>query len=198
MRVLALDASGPTGAIAVTEGEKALFSATFDSPRGRGGQLFPLLAEALALSPGRIAVGTGPGSYNGIRSAIAAAWGAHIATGIPVVPACSLLAVGGGCREFIAVGDARGDSFYYAHIDGGFLADGPRLVDRETLAALLDHTPHTPVFCPSPLDIAPRAIVSEADAVRLTTISLGLPVAAETPEPLYLKPPHITTPRLSR
>ncbi len=64
-----------------------------ETPRGRGGALFAALEEILSGAGPleRVVVGIGPGSYNGIRSAIAVAWGIAQARRIPLVGLSSLL-----------------------------------------------------------------------------------------------------------
>ena len=70
----------------------------------------------------RVIVGIGPGSYNGIRSAIAVAWGISTARGIPLVGISSLLGLDEG--SYCAVGDARRGQYYLARVSSGRFVAG--------------------------------------------------------------------------
>ena len=48
----------------------------------------------------RVVAGTGPGSYNGIRAALAGGWGIAQARGIPFVGICSLLGLAEGEAKY--------------------------------------------------------------------------------------------------
>ena len=112
--ILSLDASTARASVALVSGQSVAREEFLDSPRGRGGALFStlqaILSDGVQLS--RVIVGTGPGSYNGIRSAIAVAWGVSAARTIPLIGISSLL----GLDEAIycAVGDARRGQYYFA------------------------------------------------------------------------------------
>ena len=81
----------------------------------------------------RVIVGIGPGSYNGIRSAIAVAWGIATARAIPLVGVSSLLGLGEG--SYCAVGDARREQYYFARVVGGKLSEQPELFRKPQLVA---------------------------------------------------------------
>lgn len=189
MRTLAFDVSTATGGVAVLDGEDVIFAETFASPRGRGGEFFPVLARAVAAAGDfqRVVVGLGPGSYNGLRAALAAAEALHLARGAARVGVISALGLS-ETDDYFAVGDARGGVLWLARITGG------------RLAGEIDLLPEPEV----------RARLAGAGPVVTTSSALGWPVASPDPallarragapsatplEPAYLKPPHITTPR---
>ncbi len=72
----------------------------------------------LAERPGRIVVGTGPGSFAGIRSALSFAQGYAIGSGCEVLglpSPCALAEVG---RAIAVVGDARRGKYWVALLEG--------------------------------------------------------------------------------
>ena len=105
-----------------------------------------LVAEALSkagLVPGdvsRLVVGIGPGSYTGIRRAIATFQGWHLALGTPVtaVGSMELLArvaheaLGGDC---LLASDAQRGEWACSEMHEGRLTGAPRLMAREALLA---------------------------------------------------------------
>jgi hypothetical protein len=82
---------------------------------------------------GRIVVGTGPGSFAGIRAAIAFARGFSLASGCEVLglPSACALALGDGPSA--VVGDARRGKYWVALFDGFALIGDIFQVSREEL-----------------------------------------------------------------
>ena len=82
--ILALDLSTPRGDLAVLRGDDVVFTSAFVSERSHNAQVFAPLREALAVAGSDldlIVIGTGPGSYTGVRIAIAAAQGVALSRG---------------------------------------------------------------------------------------------------------------------
>ena len=139
--ILALELSTSLGSVAVVDDFGAVvFEATFQSERSHNSQVFAPLGRALAAgdSVGRlrgVVVGTGPGSYTGVRIAIAAAHGVALSRGIPVVGLPSLEA----CVEQVqapdygVIGDARRGRYYLAEIRQGQLFGRPILASPADL-----------------------------------------------------------------
>lgn len=191
--ILALDSSASEGSVALVDGGRLVREETVATPRGRGGALFialeTVLREAGPIS--RVVVGIGPGSYNGIRAALAAGWGIAAARKAPVIGLSSLLALDGG--EYCAVGDARRGQWYYARVREGSFVEEPRLV--EDGGQLQELTGSSRILVPAPVELLPTAEVRMPSAARLAVLGQNAPVPASIPEPLYLKPAYITTPR---
>ena len=190
--ILAVDASTSVSSVALVSGGKAIAEISVNSPRGRGGRIFEALQEVVQMSTSldRIVVGVGPGTYNGIRSAIAACWGIATAREVPLVGVSSLLALDEG--RYQAVGDARREQFYFATVSSGRFEDEPRLLQAHELFSAL--RPGLPIFAPSPLDILPDALIRLPNAARLAALGAAVETSTQLPEPLYLKPAFITTP----
>lgn len=199
--VLALDASTLRATAAlVGAGEPAVWI----QPEGRRGtaDLAPALAELLTgagLAPADLAglaVGTGPGSYTGLRAAIALARAFCLASGRPLVglpsvasAARAALDADPGARRVVTLVDARRGEAYRADFapgpDGALVTErAPCLVPDEELTGLRDQPPaHTLVLSePTP------------DALALARLAAPLLVAGghdpATVLPLYLKRSH--------
>ncbi len=85
---------------------------------------------------GRIVVGTGPGSFAGIRSALAFAQGYALATGCEVLGLPSACALAGEGRVAV-VGDARQGKAWVALFDGCRLDGDVFQVNQSELAAAI-------------------------------------------------------------
>ncbi|HRJ10645.1 MAG TPA: hypothetical protein PLP58_18840, partial [Prosthecobacter sp.] len=167
--VLALDLSTPRGVIAVTCGAAVLFEAAFVSERSHNARLFAPLAEALAVigeRRARMVVGTGPGSYTGVRIAIAAAQGVAVSRGWTVA-GLPTLACAPGCR---VLGDARRGFFYIAAVSAASEVGSLELVDERTAQAAVSAGGDWVTFdARAPLGLD-RVRLAQPDAVALARI----------------------------
>ena len=90
MICLAFEFTSDRRSVAISDGSQRVLSQVFHD-RGRTTPVFHMIEQALAeaqvarASIERLAISIGPGSYTGIRLAIAAAQGWHLATGVDVV-----------------------------------------------------------------------------------------------------------------
>lgn len=194
MKILALEYSGSLAGIAVAVEGHTVFDRSCEAPRGRGAGVFGLLEETRPLwrDADRLAVGIGPGSYNGLRVACATVIGLQLALGCDVValPSPCLLPV--GAPHYHVAGDARGGRCFLAEVRDRRLAGDIRLVapaELETAGVPLYRVGEIAGHNALPLRI-PSAAVLAQEAAALD------PVDVAALEPLYLKPPHITRPRM--
>jgi tRNA threonylcarbamoyl adenosine modification protein YeaZ len=199
MIVLALDTSTPRGSVAVFAFGEIVFEEAFSADRSHSASLFAALAKARASAArfDRIAVGLGPGSYAGIRIGIAAALGLHLALGAELTGLPSVVALSAEGPSYVVIGDARREAFYFTSVSAGLCADGPRLVSEREARELID-TLNLPVFATEPLTAFPSAEVffpSAALLARLAADDRGILQRGDL-EPLYLRAPHITQPKL--
>jgi tRNA threonylcarbamoyladenosine biosynthesis protein TsaB len=196
-RILLLEASGLTGGVAMIESRRLVWSREFVLRERRdGGPLASWTAEAMASVgfPDLVVAGVGPGSYNGIRSAVAFARGVALARGVPVFGLSSLHAWRpgqGGDRPLILWGDARGGQVMYAILQnaGGQILQGPVLIGQEKLNALAAEA-----GLPMVRISGQRPREAEFDLALLADAAAN-PERYLVPEPIYLKPPHITSPK---
>lgn len=200
MKVLAIETSSAEAGIAVADSDRIVAARKFETPRGRGADLFTALEKMRNVWRGidRLAIGIGPGSYNGLRAACALAGSFQMALGIDLVavPSCCLLDVGE--TDYIAAGDARGGRLWRAEVSGRALAAEIALMSPGELRQSLYAEPR-PSYRVGAIrgfeDL--RAAVPDAEVLALSAASLP-PCDPAALVPLYLKPPHITLPREPR
>ena len=201
MKILALDSSSPTASVALISLEGKNSSVLFreDSPLARSDSsaIFIAMEKALALcgTPDALCVGLGPGSYNGLRAGIAAARGFATARGIPLHSIPSPLALPGPDTGFWALGDARGGNYWIACVHRNAFLEEPTLLSPRDAAIHLRKKPDFAILSASPLDGIEGIRIATPCAVRLAMFAKTADPLYLTPEPLYLKPPNITTPR---
>ena len=93
--ILAIDTSTKEGRVSVLSENNIIFNEVFTSERSHNSQIFAHLEEALMScnhAPSLIVVGTGPGSYTGIRIGIAAGLGLSMALEVPIIGIPSICA----------------------------------------------------------------------------------------------------------
>ncbi len=134
--LLALDLSTAHGSIAVVRGDDVLFHASFQSERSHNAQVFAPLRDALDAAGDDLAgivIGNGPGSYTGVRIAIAAAQGIALSRNVWCVGWSSLTAPDiEAPSSYSVIGDARRQSFYLARIENRCLFPNVEIVPPET------------------------------------------------------------------
>lgn len=200
MRVLAFDCSSAQGSVAVRDGGEVIFAERFESPRGRGGGFFLSLDRAIRATgrPDLIAVGVGPGSYNGLRTAVTASEALHLATGAERAAVASFRALPCEADAYFALGDARGGVLVLARIVGREIQGDFRLLPPEAAIAELEMDPLWPRLSTSALPLVPGTQVVTPDAAIIARLAESMPPTDRPIEPLYLKPAHITTPKPRR
>src|SRR3954447_5234858 len=147
MRVLALELSSSRGSIAFREAEDEIFASEFANDRKHSGFFFTDLKRCIDQcgDAEKIVVGLGPGSYAGTRIAIAAAIGLQAATGAQLGGLPSIVALPTDAPDYVVIGDARRQSFYFALIRQRRCVKGPTLCNDVELEARLRET-DLPVF----------------------------------------------------
>ena len=199
MRVLALDTSTSHGSVALLDDGRVLLDEPCISDRNHGCALVPLIQRARDLVErfDCIAVGLGPGSYAGVRIAIATAMGLGMADGAKLVGIPSVSAWECDGERHLAIGDARRETFYFTKVERGICTEGPLLTDAAGLLARIAEFPGWPVLSAETLALVPHAAVALPRALTLARLAAeGRGIFAEGDlEPLYLREPHITWPK---
>jgi tRNA threonylcarbamoyladenosine biosynthesis protein TsaB len=200
MKILALELSSVRGSIALFEDDNFKFHSEWPNDRRNSGPFFEHLGEVEKQfgKPDTIVVGLGPGSYAGTRIAISAAIGLQVASGARLIGYASICAMKCDAAEYCVIGDARRQSFFFARVRGGQLAEGPTLMSEAELhekLAKIDKTmsifttEKLPQFAQTELCYPCARVLA-----RLATDSRRK-FAQQPLEPMYLREPHITIPK---
>jgi tRNA threonylcarbamoyladenosine biosynthesis protein TsaB len=194
MKTLALEMSTAQGSIAWREDGEALFDGRFAADRKHSGAFFENVQQCLERfgSPKKIIVGLGPGSYAGVRIAIATALGLRSATKAQLAGIPSICALDVDPAAYCVIGDARRQSFFFAKIEGGRLIEPPILTTAAELEATIGEST-LPVYASEQLSQFPVAKLAYPSAGRLVEIAgLHADNIDGALEPIYLREPHIT------
>jgi len=194
MKTLALEMSTAQGSIAWREGGEALFDGRFAADRKHSGAFFENVQQCLERfgRPEKIIVGLGPGSYAGVRIAIATALGLRSAAKARLAGIPSICALDVETANYCVIGDARRQMFFFAKVESGKLIEGPSLKTAAELEATIGEST-LPVYGSEPLPQFQVATLAYPSAGRLLEISgLHSDNIDGALEPIYLREPHIT------
>lgn len=194
--ILALDTSTPACTVALFAADGSLFAARDEViGRGHAERLVPLIAEMLdGHMPSGLLVGVGPGSFTGLRIAIAAAHGLAIGWDVPVhgMSSLALLAV-----------TAPGDGPVAAALAGGHGELFVQQFRRGPLKPVGDMVNLPPAEAAEIID-APLVVGTGAEALvaargfgealpilpsAARALSLPLRLRSLVPKPLYARAP---------
>lgn len=215
MKLCALDTSTALGSVALYEGERLVHEAAQRVSNAHGESLLPMIDAAFAAAgwrPGdvaRWAVGTGPGSFTGVRIAVATVKGIALATDAAVVAVTSLEAMAALALErepravVIAAIDAiRGE--VYVQACGAVRSDPACLPPSDIPGWLARVAPgeRDPLWVgEAATRLGVSRVLAEGDfalpharGVALAARGKG-PVPIDLLEPVYVRPPEITYPR---
>jgi len=200
MKILAFEISSALGSIALATGDRIEFSRDWPNDRKNSGPFFEHLAEVQKQfgKSDQIVVGLGPGSYAGTRIAISAAIGLQMATQARLIGYPSICAIECDAPEYCVIGDARRNSFFFACVCDRNLTNGPTLMsEAELRAKLAKLDKKMPIFATETLPGFERAELRYPAAKILAQLARDAKRAfAQRPlEPMYLREPHITSPR---
>ena len=210
---LVLETSTPHASLATVEPDGRVEQREFTSDRSHNAVLFSPLKELLDAREtrefGLVLVGSGPGSYSGTRVGIAAAQGVAIAASCPAVAVPSILAVSsaGEGAGYLVIGDARRGSFWTAGVESCSLLSEPELTDLDGLETLVMRAIASgipvvsfedPERFPLAIELRRQVRLEFPDAARLWQAwnlageQTRKQWSSQSPQPMYLRPPHIT------
>jgi tRNA threonylcarbamoyl adenosine modification protein YeaZ len=218
MNILALDTSMGACSAAVLlagGGTQRIVLCEERMARGHAEALMPMVAEVMTgagldfSALDLIATTLGPGSFTGVRIAIAAARGFALATGADLWGTDSLTVMAkaalesgtvGDNRPFAVAVDARGERLYFGLYDGaGCKLAGPLLIEAREAAALLPAELAAAVgngaaHLAEGAMLRGRAVEAklpdlQPNASALAELALEADETLPTLRPLYLRPP---------
>ena len=188
MRTLSLENSTATGSLAIAEDGKILFEADFSGSAELSVQLQRAVRTGADIR--EVVVGIGPGSYTGLRVAIASALGLALARGWQKHGCPSVL--GYPDPFYRIVGDARRGLLFLAEVADHEFRRAPHLIPRSDFRNEIERASQGPIFTVDPLAEYPEIPVKRPRAAELIACRSSWEALAE---PIYLKDPHVTTPR---
>lgn len=199
MKILALELSTARGSLAWLDG-KIQFASDWPNNRKNSSGFFEnlQLASRKFGAPDTIIVGLGPGSYAGTRTAISAAIGLQFSSDARLIGYPSICAMESGTEEYCVIGDARRESFFFAHVVRRELKQGPTLCSGSDLKTTLESLdPALPVFSSELLPQFGGALIRFPSALALAKLAKEPRHSFFPPplEPIYLREPHITMPK---
>ena len=198
MRMLAFDLSTRRGTMALANGGEILFAREWPNDRRSSAPFFLALNEIMLEhgAPERIVVGLGPGSYTGTRISISAGIGLQATTGAVLTGLSSLSGISEE-DEYAVIGDAKRASFFFARINRSLATADPELVSETEVNERLSSLPTIPIYTSDELPQFAAAQVRFPSARLLCLRAQSFPqnLARAPLAPIYLREPHITTPR---
>lgn len=198
MNLLAIETSVPQASLCLHLQGEMRFSTSWVAERNHDAHLFPALQQALDMLGNDmkldyILVGAGPGSYGGVRVALAAGVGLAAVTGAKLVAVESWeqLAEGDAC----VVADARRGGWTVRFPDARI-----EVLSGDELAALPN-----PLYCTEQPGVLQQKGITTVQKEALIPTATGLvetwlrmtpekrdEVGSRPAEPIYVRPPHIT------
>jgi len=200
MKILAIELSTSRGGLVWLD-DNVEVACEWSNDRKNSAPLFENLNAVTKKlgAPEAIIVGLGPGSYAGTRIAISAAIGLQFSSGARLIGFPSICAIQCDAREYCAIGDARRKAFFFARIRDHKLVEGPTLFSQSELHSKLESLePAIPIFSSEPLPQFERAVIRYPSALVLARLARESHRSFFSPplEPIYLREPHITIPKL--
>jgi tRNA threonylcarbamoyl adenosine modification protein YeaZ len=216
MNILALDTGmgACSAAVLRADGEPKLFARQDVMARGHAEALMPMVAEVMAEAGlnfsdlDLIAATTGPGSFTGVRIAIAAARGLALVThaklfGTDSLTVMAKAALADGLTPegpYAVAVDARRGMLYFGRFDAaGQKREGPLLIAPDDAAMALPHDLHIAVGSGATLfaeaaaqrghRIEARLPELQPRAASLAEIAFASGETVPALKPLYLRPP---------
>ncbi len=216
MRILGIETSCVRGSVALVEGEQTLAVAAHERENAHEQSLLPLIEQVLAevgwsaRSLDRIGVGTGPGSFTGLRVGIALAQGISEGLEIPLVGVPSLAAMAAAAPAHlpglrVPVLDARrGELFLAVYGADGQQRLAPQIIESTAAAERLIATLGSEAlrlgrdWAGAQFERSHhRGEESDLPHARWSALLAGRSEPGAPVLPLYLRPPTAVVPQLS-
>ena len=198
MNILAIETSVAQASLCLYSGGEMKFSTSWQAERNHDAHLFPALQLALDSLPtpdllDYILVGAGPGSYSGVRVALAAG------VGISTVTQARLVALESWAQlaeaDVCVVADARRGGWTVRFPDGSIEVLSPEQLRQ--LPNVLNTVETAGVLSSKGIDnVRKEGLIPTAEGLVQTWLGMSEAERSrleEKPaEPIYVRPPHIT------
>lgn len=194
MKILGLDTTGAHCSVALVDTAKVLAYKSENIGRGHAERLAPMVAEVLsdagvtARDVDKIAVCTGPGSFTGLRVALAFAKGFALPRKLPVVGLSSLAIWAAqsdpeGQKKVVSIADVRRGELCWSAVFEGQIAEGVVTQKAEAARNII-------------AKLNPDIIIEDeiVDARRLAWLGAELSPADYPAVPLYSRGPDAKLP----
>ncbi len=201
MRSLAIDTSSNLLSLALADNETIVHSTAVYMERGQGEALIPLIQSACKAikwdiaSIDEVIVAVGPGSFTGVRIALAAARGIALSLNIPVKGITNfetLVPENTAYPVCVALDTKRGDFYTQIYHNPEDTLSQPQIMTREEIGALnmTIVTDKPDVFS---ADIHTRiGATPTCPAENMIRIAHQYPAKMLPPEPVYLREADVT------
>ena len=205
MTTLALDTTGPWCSCALVNTHSVLVDVSENIGRGHAERLAPMVAGALekvsleAKSIDRIAVCTGPGSFTGLRVALAFARSFALPNKTPVIGISALQAMAAEAdpiktRTIISAINAKRGEICWSVYENGYEIQRPQTQDIETAKLGISKTPHDLVVGDGAGLLAQISDIDHVNVAILGWMAETLDSKAFPPNPFYARGPDAKLP----
>jgi tRNA threonylcarbamoyladenosine biosynthesis protein TsaB len=199
MKVLAFDLSTRQGSIALVSRAESLSCESLEkrewpNDRRSSAPFFSALDDIVRRygPPDLIVVGLGPGSYTGTRIAISAGIGLEMACGLRLCGLPSICAMSGE-SDFAVIGDAKRATLFFGRITQHQIAGELELLSETEMRNRICETA-VPIYTVDDLPQFDQAQRRFPCPEQLCFLAQNDENVAHPPlEPIYLRPPHITS-----
>lgn len=199
MNILAIECSLPTASLCLSSDGDIKFSTEWETARNHDSFLFPALENALSLLATDkldiVLVGAGPGSYGGVRVALAAA------VGIATVKKAQVVAIGSwnslATDGAAIISDARRGGWTIRYPEGEISVLSTEELQKKIEQGLLVHSiEKSELLTDKGISVAKSGLLPTAtglvDSWLQLTPEQQSALADKPAEPIYVRPPHIT------
>ncbi len=207
MNILVIETSSPSASLCVSRSGELLFSTSWETQRNHDAHLFPALERALRCLPNEsldlVLVGAGPGSYGGVRVALAAAEGIALVHEARVAAVSSWLGLPLPPGPCTVVSDAKRGGWAVASFLEGRMTGPLAILAQSELADRLRRAEGERLSVESAERLQQLGVVVDRPGVHATAEALLLAwsrldeqerqaILAAPAAPVYVRPPHIT------
>ncbi len=199
MNIIAIECSHPNASLALYQNGEMRSPIEWETPRNHDSFLFPgletVLTELGEESIDVILVGAGPGSYGGVRVAIAAASGISMVKGCQLAAIDSWAALAGGSKLIIS--DAKRGGWTLRQLNGAIEVHNlDEMLQLQESGQRFSTLEKQETLLAQGLQADEYELVPQATGLIETWLNLSAEqqqaLCEQPASPIYVRPPHIT------